>query len=36
MTHIVPESNMIQALNKIEKLASVAGRVARIRLETLD
>ena len=36
LTHIVPESNMIQALNKIEKLASVAGRVARIRLETLD
>ncbi len=35
LTHNVLESNMIAAIEKIENLSSVTGKVIRIRLETL-
>lgn len=35
LTHNVLESNMIKAIEKIEKLSTVAANIVRIRLETL-
>lgn len=35
LTHTVLESNMMAAIEKIESLATVSGKVTRIRLETL-
>ena len=35
LTHRVLESNMMAAIQKIESLATVTGKIVRIRLETL-
>jgi homoserine dehydrogenase len=36
LTHRVAEQNMNQAIEKLEALGSISGKVTRIRLETLD
>jgi len=36
LTHRVAEQNMNQAIDKLEALDSISGKVTRIRLETLD
>jgi len=36
LTHRVAEQNMNQAIEKLEALDSISGKVTRIRLETLD
>ena len=35
LTHKVLESHMMVAIKKIEQLATVTGRIVRLRLETL-
>ena len=36
LTHTTVEKNIIAALDKIEKLPTMAGKIVRIRLEELN